>query len=524
MVKRIVPLILSALILVGLFSGCGSSGAGVIRMDIGGPVLNLDPLYASGQDAGMIIANLYEGLVVKGADGDLRPGAADSWKISPDGLTYTFTLRPDAKWEDGEPLLAEHFVFAFRRMFSRGSPSPYAWDYSVIENGSEALAGSKTIYELGVSAIGNTTLEFRLSRPSTLFLELLSAAPAMPCREDIFTQSMGRYGLEIKYVHTNGPFTLTRWDNSSFIQLTPNPNYREDFNALPERVVFYVGRESPADQFQNGRSEIIFLAPGAAAGVELSKAKVIPVEKTVWCIAFNGSGDIFKSPLLRQALGMTVNREEFAYLLPDDFSAASSFVLPGMGAGSHSDLAADNPPLSFDPAEGRRLYGLALGFLEIEELPQITLHIPQGEGRGVAQSIAAEWKKQLGVSVIIVEAGPDEHDALMRSGDFEMMLIPFSPADENPAVLLGAFRSASMQNYFGYKNIVFDELLLTAAQEADEAGAAARLRLAEEILLRDAAVIPLWRERSFWALSQGLTGVEISPFSGRILFANAEKR
>lgn len=524
--QRAIVWLLCAALLAGLCSGC-SSGK-IIRMDIAGPVENLDPQFATDPTARMILANLLEGLVVKGADGELRPGAAERWEVSDDGLTYTFTLRDDAHWEKGEAVTARHFAFAMERLFSPDAPSPFAADYAVIEGGEEILAGEAALKSLGVTAPDDRTVVFRLRRPSAVFLALLAATPAMPCHEETFEASRGRYGLELQYVYANGPFLLDRWDNTRYLYLTPNTHYRDGFTALPSRVTFYVGREDPLSQFEEGKSDLILLSAGDLEQLTEDKVRLMPMDRTVWCIVFNGGKDAFRNALLRQALAMTVDRNAYAAILEDhpNYTSTEVLVPPDMQVGGvfYRKAAGSRSPMAFDPGRGAELYRLALDTLEIGRLPQTVLHLPESgvhpDCMGVLQQ---NWQQYLDVHIVLEPNTNSQLEARLRSGDYRMMLMPFTPAAENPAVLLGAFRAGSAQNYFGYENTLFDRLVAEAQNEATAEGAVARCKAAEDLLLGDACVIPVYFETSSWALAEGVTGVEISAFGGQILFANADK-
>ncbi|MCL2678601.1 MAG: peptide ABC transporter substrate-binding protein [Clostridiales bacterium] len=519
--NKALAITITALLLAGLFSGCGSKGE-TIRLDIPGPIENLDPLYATDPASRLILANLYEGLIVKGADGNFRPGAAESWEVSPDGMTYTFNLRGDAKWEDGRAVTASHFVFAFQRMFSREAPSPFAGDYAVIEGGEEIIAGSAAPTDLGVFARGERTVEFRLSRPSAVFLGLLADTPAMPCNDAVFAESRGRYGLETRNVFSNGPFMLERWDNSRFIQLIPNRHYSESITAIPERVVFYIGRGDPQGKFLEGKSDIVYLTAASAEEISSGKARLIPVEQTVWSVVINTSRGHLRNPLLRQALAMAVNRDEYAAQLDENFTAAGMFVPRGMVVGGepYRGDGVDIPPLPFDPDKAAALYNQSLEILGIASVPLTPLQYPDAGGHAaIIGSIKQQWQTRLNFSAT-TEANPlSQIEERLVSGDYHMMLMPFSPAGENPAVLLGAFRSMSAQNYFGYNSSAFDDILARAAGEETTGQAIILFKAAEETLLRDAVIIPVYYETTYYAVSKKLTGVEILPFSGRILFA-----
>ena len=224
---RIAALVVVCVACTLLFAGCARYSPAIIRVDISSPVHNLDPQFATDPTARMLIANLFEGLMVQDSDGQLRLGAAAGYSVSPDGLTYTFTLRDDLRWQDGSAVTSRDFVFAFRRIFSPHAPSPFAGEFLAITNAERVMAGEASHITLGVLARDPQTVIFILERPDPGFLASLAHTAAMPCNQSAFEQTMGRYGLAIGYLVSNGPFTLGRW-NASQIHLNRSEYFRED--------------------------------------------------------------------------------------------------------------------------------------------------------------------------------------------------------------------------------------------------------------------------------------------------------
>lgn len=516
-------ILLCLILAASLLSGCSGSGESVIRMDLSGPVHNLDPQFTTEEQAELILLNIGEGLVIWGEDGP-RPGVAQSWEISGDGLVYTFTLRPDAVWEDGEPVLASHFLYAFRRMFAAGALSPNAKGFAMLEGADDLLRGRGSSEGLGVSAPDEATVVFELARRDASFLSLLATAPALPCREDFFSSSMGRYGLERKYILSNGPFKLERWDNSASIRLERSETYVSPLGgAKPERVILYIGREDPLKQFLDGKSDLTPVSAEQSARAE-EEGRLLSVENKMWYIAFNQDDPVWGNALLRQSLACGVDAGQYESALAQGLRASRLLVPSAMGLEGHSyrEAAGDAAPISFHAAQADRLLQMGLDALELERLPQTVLLYPQ-EHRSVMGLIQQGWQQYLDVHVYL-EPAPDETlEARLTGGDFQMLLLCCAPSDANPDALFRRFESGGRENYYGYRNPRFDQALAQARQETDPVAALEQYALAERLLIADGVVIPLFAETSFYAVSQELTGVEISPFGRVILFRGASK-
>jgi len=525
MKKSNIIILLCAMISAWAFSACSPSAGDVIRMDIASPVHNLDPQFATDPTARMILANIFEGLMVMSADGTLRPGAAREYTISPDGLVYVFTLREDARWQDGTPVTAQDFVFAFERMFSPDTPSPFAREFSSISNAGQVLQGYEPIQALGVDAVGPLTVIFTLERPDQGFLNRLAGTPALPSNRQAFEQSMGRYGLEARYVHSNGPFMLSRWDNSRFIHMDRNEYFREEERAKPDRVILYIGRQDPVRQFLDGRSDLVRIPSERLGEIGGRQARFIPVERTVWGLIFNQNSSLWGNPLLRQSLALALEENLYAGSLPPNFTASSVFIPPATllpGGQSFRSLAGETSPLAWNPQQGRHLFGRALEILGYDSFPESTIYIPEGHIAHM-QLIENIWRRELDTDISIELVEFEEISERLRTGNFGVMLAPFSPATENPGELLRRFHSSSAHNNFGHNNPRFDHALEGAVWAERTEQAAGFYKTAESILLESAAFIPLFFETSYYAINTNLTGVEIFPFEGRIIFQNASK-
>ena len=213
---RFTAAVLAAAFLFAL-TGCGSStNSASFTWFVDSIPANLDPQVASGASDVIACENLYGTLVRKDPDGELVPGLCEEWTVSPDGLTYTFTLKDGLTYAAAKgaateyDITAEDFVFAFRRIFRADTASPYAVEFSAIQNSAAVLAGLADESSLGVSANGALSLVFRLSERDDNFLAKLAMPGAAPCDETFFESTRGTYGLTAKTTLASGSFYLRR--------------------------------------------------------------------------------------------------------------------------------------------------------------------------------------------------------------------------------------------------------------------------------------------------------------------------
>ena len=224
---RFTAAVLAAAFLFAL-TGCGSStNSASFTWFVDSIPANLDPQVASGASDVIACENLYGTLVRKDPDGELVPGLCEKWTVSPDGLTYTFTLKDGLTYAAAKgaateyDITAEDFVFAFRRIFRADTASPYAVEFSAIQNSAAVQAGLADESSLGVSANGPLTLVFRLSERDDNFLAKLALPGAAPCDEAFFESTRGTYGLTAKTTLASGSFYLYNWTaNGLFLRRT----------------------------------------------------------------------------------------------------------------------------------------------------------------------------------------------------------------------------------------------------------------------------------------------------------------
>ena len=224
---RLAAAVLTALLFLTL-TGCGS-GSNSFTWFVDTIPANLDPQVASAASDVIACENLYSGLVRKDPDGQLEPALCERWEVSADRKTYTFYLKDGLTYTAAKgtaadcAITAEDFVFAFRRMFRAATNSPYAVEFSALENSAEVLAGQLPESFLGVSASGPLTLVFRLSSPDENFLSKLTLPGAMPCDEEFFNSTRGTYGLTAKTTLSSGPFYLYNWTSGGlFLRREPS--------------------------------------------------------------------------------------------------------------------------------------------------------------------------------------------------------------------------------------------------------------------------------------------------------------
>ncbi len=540
--KKCFSLLLALWMALGL-AACSSSSA--IRYDIPSPISNLDPQFATDDAARMVISQVFEGLFRQLPSGEVEPALAESYILSEDGLTYTFRLRQDAQWsgngvrvssggwEEGTPVTAHDFVFALRRMFDPAARSPFAAEFSRIQNAQRILDGELDYQSLGVQALDDYTLQIRLDRPDNLLPQRLAASYAMPCNEAFFRSTTARYGLALENLIFNGPFYLRSWTESQ-LSLRQNSVYASPDPAEGFGVNFYVAQGDPEQRFLSGDTDAAQVSFSGANTAQSQGAAISSFEDTVWVLLLNNQWNLGteEEPLypfgegdIRRAISHTVDRSLFSGQLAANLRPASTLVPSAIFflGWPYRTLAGEESPIVTSSELAKRYQVTGLENLGLERLPTLTLLVPDtGNLPQVAGYLQQGITQSLSVYCGLEVVPQEELDSRVASGRFQLAVYPLTADYASPEAFLGAFTSGSGANFQGYADPTFDALLEEASGLSGRE-LLATYQQAEERLLSEGGAIPLFFETSYYAAAQGVSGLQFSPFLSGFSFRDAVK-
>ncbi|MCL2034503.1 MAG: peptide ABC transporter substrate-binding protein [Oscillospiraceae bacterium] len=519
----LICLILAVLPLSGCRHSLNSSGSqSGVRYDVFETAENLDPQFATGITERLVIGNIFEGLLSRDENGELTEGAAERYEISPDGLILTFRIRSDAKWSNGKPVTPDDFVFAFRRMFDPGMPSPFAMEYSAIENAVKILNGEAQPSSLGVIGKSGGELEIRLSRASPYFPESLAETPAMPCNEEFFIESRGRYGLEKRLVNSNGPYSLDRWDNESAVTLRPNQNYNGEAKAALNVSLTFGNMNEKLLRFTDGLTDIIELTDEEASPFIEKGYTAKAFDGRVWCVVFNTDSAVWGNPLLRQALALTADRESLSEILSPEYTI-TEFAVPAAATIAYKPYREHvrASPVPFDPEQGKRLFEMGVHALGMDGAVSDVIHVPEKPENTLAMNIFQQsWQRSLS-TYISVESEPFDAVYLrLLEKDYSMAFFPLASPMPKAVSFLSAF--SGKNGFPSYESPLFEAAVneISGAMSMDEA--AAHAARAESLLLQDAVVIPVFLEKTYVVISPDINGLSASGFPSQLRFWHAK--
>ena len=419
---RFVAALLAAFFVLSL-TACGS-GSNSFTWFVDSIPANLDPQVASSASDIIACENLYSGLVRRTPDGSLAPELCERWEVSADRLTYTFYLKDGLTYtaSKGDPadyaITAEDFVFAFQRMFLPGTNSPYAVEFSALENSAAVLAGQKPASALGVTAAEPLKLVFRLSSPDETFLSKLTLPGAMPCDEAFFDSTRGTYGLTSASTLSSGHFYLYNWTSSGLFLRRAASGSQIDSLRLVENTTS--SGQSAKELINNEKCTAALDDSGTPTSLQS-----VSYSDTTWALLFN-CDSIFASTELRQALGSAAAS---AVEVPGGwlFAEAKGLIPDGLTVDGidYRDAAGDLLPTIPD---AKALYMQARQGMASSDFNGVTILLPQGSGlTETVEQINGAWQKDCSLFFSVEEVEPEEFQKRLENGSYTIAWPPCRP-------------------------------------------------------------------------------------------------
>jgi len=476
--------------------GRGAVGAVLLRGNGTGPD-SLDPQKARANEAHTVLRDLYECLTSLDKSAAPAPGVATSWETSADGRTYTFHLRPEARWSNGDPVVAADFLAALRRLVDPATASQYAQVIDVVANAHAIIAGKEPVASLGVAAPDDATLVIQLAGPAPYLPGLLSHPSTCP----IHRATLARYGTAFTrpgIMVSNGAFVLKEWLPGSHVLALRNRYYWND-RATQLDGVKYLQIPDESAELTRYRADELHITATVPRGdfdwikTHLAKELHIAPQLDTYYYGFNLNRTPFKDhPGLRRALSLVIDREKLAArVLRLGELPAYGWIPPGVHDYTPQSFDYRGTPLDARVSEARRLYAAA-GF-SVHKPLSVELRYNSGEiHTKLAIAVASMWKEALGINTQLVAV---EFKSLLEDidqGNVQMFRSSWV-GDYNDAYTFAQYLKSDFGiNLPRYKNPEYDALLGKAAAEVDVGQRRRILEAAERLMLAEHPLIPLY--------------------------------
>lgn len=502
-------------------SGCGRRETpvqagirtGTLYLGNGQEPGDLDPQLADSYSEYNILIALFEGLTcIDEKTSQAVPGMAQSWEVSPDGLVYTFHLRPAIFWSNGDPVTADDFVFSIRRILNPRLASDYTYLFFPIRGAEAYAAGTQSDpAKIGVQALDRRTLRIELAHPCS-YLPVLAAHqawfPVHRATLEKFGDIDRRDGTWTRpgNLVCNGAFTLKEWTPNARIVVVRNPRY---WNAAQNRlheVVFYPTDDIAADEraFQAGQVDVTNdLLPSRiafwrrAAPAEL---RIDPLSESDF-LRFNVTRAPLNDPRVREALARAIDRVGIAQdVLFGSRRPANAFVPPD----TPGYVSTATIPTDF--AEARRLLAAA-GYPAGHGFPRLTILMYTDQtNRRIMEAIQGTWSRELGIRVALRNEDFRVYLDSLERLNYDIARSRWVADYNDPSDYLELFRSDSANNWTGWRSAAYDQLDAEAARTIDTGRRFALLERAEALLLRQAPIAPLFFGSRTYLIQPGVRG------------------
>lgn len=537
-IRRVKAFALVLLMLSVIFTAsCGNDdGSGYLfKYSLLGSPKNLDPQLATDTSSLVVINNMYDGLLRIAENGKLTEGVASDYVESSDGLRYTFNLRDNAYWSSNnsdfkEPVTAYDFVFAFHRIFDSSTNSPYQKQFICLKNAEKIINGEEEITSLGITAKDKYTLEFELEYPNANFLTLLTTSAAMPCNEDFFYSTRGKYGLETSATIANGPFYLKQWEydpygKENYLILRRNKYFSEVDRVYPSGLNFFVEKETEKieSDFFSKKTDC-YVSVGDNKKISKSDYKTMPYENLSYGLVFNLNDEFFSEKSIREGLFMAIDRNEYS---GEPLSARPAYAVVPSGISmlnkSYRELVTEHNKTAYDIEAAKESYKNGLSVFNKVTLENVKIIVPESyRNVDYLKYVTQQWQKKLSFYCGVEVISDFEYQARLKTGNYQIALCELTGEYNSPLSLLSSFETGGMRNFSGYSNHEFDELLSETNCAKNLSDCVKLYDRAETMLMSDYVYLPIYYQTEYLVFYNEMDGIVYNPFTKQIYFKDAK--
>ncbi|WP_026074227.1 peptide ABC transporter substrate-binding protein [Brevibacillus massiliensis] len=511
-----------------LFAGCSSNsdstsggsaadsgpaaGAQKLSVNMGSEPSTIDPGLAEDIPSMVVPRAAFDGLLRLGPDGKLHEAVAEKYEVSDDKLTYTFHLR-DSKWSNGDPVTAQDFEYAWKRVLDPKTASSYAYQLYYLKNGEAATKGSVSLDEVGVKATDDKTLVVTLEHPTPFFPELVASVTYFPVNKKVAESNEKWADDPFTYVG-NGPFKLDKWEHKSKIHLVKNEQYWDKDNVkLSEMTLFMIDdANTELNMFDSGDldwagSPLGNLPLDAMPALKESGGLQSQATAGTYWYLFNTEQAPFHNKKIRQAFSYAINRQEIVDNILQSKGEVALGILPPSMSYKPDGYFKDG-----DIETAKKLLAEGMQELKLQKLPEITILYNTDEThQRIAQAIQDQWRKAFGVEVKLKNEENKVAREDMKQGNFQIGRASWIADFNDPINFLDVFRDKGGNNKTGWFSPEYKDLLTKATEEKDSGKRAELLKQADAMIMDEMPAIPIYYYTYAWVKKDSVKDVVIDP-------------
>ena len=544
--------IVAALALAGAMalSGCGGSKSGgegtksgdttqtaagkkILTIQLGPDVESIDPALNSAVDGANYILFAFDNLLKMDKDGKVVPGLAEKYEVSDDQLTWTFYLRDGLKWSDGSALTANDFVYSWQRLVDPSVAAPYAQTVlGMVEGYDDAIGrpdadGNTTVdpdpTKLKVEATDDKTLVVHMAKPTPYFDKLAAFVSLSPVKKDVVEANPDGWSIDPKTYISTGPFKLTGWEPGSYLMFEKNENYWDADSIKLDGIKCLLMQDQNAafSAYESGDALMIKEVPTQEITTlkERSDFHIDPILGTYY-LDLNNTLDEFKDPKVREALSLALDRKYISETITSGtYTPASGFVSEGVtdwnGTAWQDNITDKSVYINIDDHEANLAKAKELlkeaGYENGVGLPEMVYSTNDASyHKKIAEYLQQAWG-ELGLKVDVNIVEWKSFTPQRRSGNYQIARDGWVMDYNDPSNILELALTGNGNNNSKYSNPEFDGLMNKAATEKDPQTRFGYLHHAEDLIMKDTAMVPLLYYNDFYLQSDKITGSWHSP-------------
>ena len=548
--SRLLALGLSAALAVSLLAGCSntteqSSGFN-LNLCFASEPETMDPTLNRTVDGNVMMNHLFEGLYKyvdsdpsgdgrNGATAVLVPGqAAEEPAVTEnaDGTyTYTFTLRDDIYWSDGEPVTANDFVYSWQRLVDPETASPYNTIIAMVVNANEIINGEKDKSELGVKAVDDKTFEVQLTYNCSYFLDICAFPNTMPLREDV-VEGNSTWSQDPSTYVCNGPYKMASWTHDAEIVMAQNDKYYNVEELGPDTLTFKLMDDANAQltAFNNGDLDYMQNPPTDETASLLVAGTLLPGDYLgTYYVCFNNQKAPFDDVNVRRAFSLAIDRNYIVQQVTQSGEVPAggwvpSNVVDAQGTDGDDFRTVGGDYINVNDYEAncelaRQLLAEA-GYPNGEGFPEVTYLYNTDERHGaIAEALQSMWKEVLGVQVRLDNQDWNVFLETRSKGEYSMCRNGWIADYNDPVSFLDMFMTSNGNNDAHYSNSEYDAIMTEVLSDSDAEGRMALMHQAEDLLMeQDCAIAPLYYYSNPYMISDNVHGMYYSPL-GAFIFS-----
>lgn len=488
-----------------------AAGEKILLMNNGNEPTSFDPSIGFDAKSWSALNNIMEGLTRLDKDHKAVEATAEKIDISEDGLTYTFTIRDNAKWSNGDPVVAGDFVFAWKHMLNPETASPAAFLAYFIEGAEAYNNGEGSPDDIAIKAEDEKTFVVKLTSPNEAFLNIVTNPSFFPINEKVASANPNWHTEAATFVG-NGPFKLSAWSHDVSFEFEKNEHYWDAAAVKLDKVHWaMVNDDTTAYQmYQANELDVTGVPSEIADQLKDSPELRVDDQAGLYFYRLNTSMEPFTNKKIRQAFAFAVDQEEIVnYVTKNGEKPAHGFVTYGfLGPDGKEFRESVGDLVSFDPEKAKQLLEEGMKEEGYSELPKVTITYSTSEShQNIAIALQSKFKEVLGVDAELQNVESGVFASEQKEFKYQMSRSSFLHDYADPVNALESFITGSAMNRTTWSNAEYDKLIADIKNETDENKRWELLKQADRLLMDEMPVFPLYFYNSTSLEKEGVSGI-----------------